>query len=181
VQVVLDWLGHLLDRISSVTGGSTAAGLAIVAVAIVVLVVVLARFARTVRVDPGRGIAVTRDVGRSGIDWRAQAEAAERAGEWREGLRCRYRALLADLAAHGTVQEVAGRTTGEYREAVARAVPAAAADFSAATRLFEEAWYGSVVTGPDEVDRFRRLAQRVQEGTARPGGPGPAAVGAAAR
>jgi hypothetical protein len=167
VQIVLDWLGRLLDRITSFTGGSTLVGLAIMVGALAVIAFLLTRFARSVRGDPSRDIAVSVDVGRSAVDWRAQADAAEGAGDWREALRCRYRALLADLAARGTLEEVPGRTTGEYRAALARVVPGAAGDFSAATGLFEEAWYGSVPTGAAENGRFRELADRVLVGAGR--------------
>jgi hypothetical protein len=51
------------------------------------------------------------------------------------------------LAARGLVEEVPGRTAGEYRREVGRAVPAAAADFAGATELFEVAWYGRSDTG----------------------------------
>jgi hypothetical protein len=97
-------------------------------------------------------------------DWRADAEAAEAAGDWRLALRCRYRALVADLAARGLVEEVPGRTAGEYRRQVGHNVPTAAPEFSGATDLFEAAWYGGRDTGPDESARFRDLADRVLTG-----------------
>src|SRR4029450_4451834 len=60
----------------------------------------------------------------------------------RAALRSRYRALAPDLASRGLVEEVPGRTAGEYRRQVGRALPEAATDFAGATELFEVAWYG---------------------------------------
>ena len=75
--------------------------------------------------------------------------------------------MVADLAARGVVDEVPGRTAGEYRTAVTRSTPAAAPDFSVATELFERAWYGAKPTGPDDSARFRELSERVLMGAGR--------------
>jgi hypothetical protein len=79
-------------------------------------------------------------------------------------LRCRYRALVADLAGRGLVDEVPGRTTGEYRAEVGENVPRVAPEFAGATELFEAAWYGNRPTGEEESQRFRRLADQVMAG-----------------
>ena len=52
---------------------------------------------------------------RTAAQWRAEAAAHDAAGRWREALRCRYRALVAELAGRGLVEEIPGRTSGEYR------------------------------------------------------------------
>jgi Domain of unknown function (DUF4129) len=95
---------------------------------------------------------------RSADAWRAEAERHEAAGRWREGLLCRYRALVTELAQAEVVAEAAGRTTGELMREVSVRRPDAAAPFTTATDLFETAWYGGVETGPDERDRFVALA-----------------------
>lgn len=104
---------------------------------------------------------------RPAADWEAEAARHEARGEWRAALRCRYRALIARLAGHGIVDEVAGRTAGEYRAVVGEAAPAVAPDFTGATNLFEQAWYGNAPTGPEETTAFRELADRVLEGVDR--------------
>jgi hypothetical protein len=76
-------------------------------------------------------------------------------------VRCRYRALVAELAARGLVDEVPGRTAGEYRGEVRRNLPDAAADFAGATELFELAWYGRGETGAQQASRLRELSGRV--------------------
>jgi hypothetical protein len=102
---------------------------------------------------------------RSAAEWRAEAAAHEAAGRWRDALRARYRALVAELAGRGLVEEIPGRTSGEYRRMVDLSVPAGAGPFDEATSLFEETWYGDRRSGPDDQVRFDRLAGRVLAGS----------------
>lgn len=94
-------------------------------------------------------------------DWRRLAAAQEAEGRWREGMRSRYRGLLADLIERRTIADVAGWTTGELRLEVAAASPAVAEDFSAASELFDRAWYGARPTGAGQRDRFVELEASV--------------------
>jgi Domain of unknown function (DUF4129) len=119
---------------------------------------------RARRRDEGDPVIVATDAYRSARDWRSEAEAHEAAGRWRPALRCRYRALVADLAARGLVEEVPGRTAGEYRRQVDAVVPEVAPAFAGATSLFEGAWYGGRSTGAEEAARFRELEARVLSG-----------------
>jgi len=164
---VLDWIGRLFDRLTGAAGPGSVVGLIIVAAAVAVVVVLLARFARSVQRDRVSGVRVSGQVGRPATDWRAEAAAHEAAGRWRDALRCRYRALVADLAARGLVDEIPGRTSGEYRREVAASLPDAAPEFSDATDLFERAWYGAAPAGPEENERFVGLADRVLSGAGR--------------
>ncbi len=162
VDLIERALGALLDG-----GRGTIIAWAILAAAVLAIVAVTLRFARGVTRDPGRGVPSVATPRRGAADWRADAEAAERAGQWRQALRCRYRALVAELADRGVVEEVAGRTAGEYRAEVAGSAPTVAAPFGGATELFERAWYGDRPTGPDEASRFRGLADEVLSGVGR--------------
>jgi hypothetical protein len=94
-------------------------------------------------------------------EWRAEADALEAAGRWKEGLRCRYRALIAELVRRGAIPDQPGRTAGEYVSDVAGTLPAAAPALAAATELFEAAWYGDLPTGAGEAERFRRFDAQV--------------------
>lgn len=100
-------------------------------------------------------------IGRASEDWAADAAGHELAGRWREALRCRYRALIADLAQRGLLDEVPGRTTGEYRSELAINLPASAVPFRALTELFERAWYGHVPVRSDDVAALRRWAGQI--------------------
>jgi hypothetical protein len=97
------------------------------------------------------------DRSREPVNWRAEAEQHRRAGRFRDALRCRYRALVGDLARSGLVDEIPGRTTGEERAQLRRVRPAANAPFSAAADLFDGAWYGHLPVDEADDDAFQRL------------------------
>ena len=167
-QRFLDWLGDLLGEflgalIGSGTGSFLAWGFLLAVVALLVYLVV-----RAVRRDAKAPGGATGDVDALLLDprrpaeaWMVDAERFEQEGRWRDALRCRYRALVATLARTGVVEEVPGRTTGEYRSLVGHARPGVAEPFGGATDLFERAWYGNADTGPEETSAFRDLADRV--------------------
>ena len=160
---IFDRLDDLLGELTG-SGGGQLLGWVVVVLLTIAAVAFAVRFTRGARRDPG--VAEGRPVvpRRTAADWRAEAESHEAAGRWRPALRCRYRALVADLAARGLVEEVPGRTTGEYRRQVDVAVPDVAPAFDGATTLFEGAWYGGRETGAGDAARFRELEARVLEG-----------------
>jgi hypothetical protein len=161
---LFDWLLELIGRLLAVLGGSGAGGivgLVLLALVLVGVGVLAARFSRGLTPSPEVAAAVPAGRRRSAAEWRAEAEAQERAGAWREAVRSRYRALVADLASRGLVEEVPGRTAGEYRREVGRALPEAATDFTGATELFEVAWYGRARTGAGDAAHLRDLSDRV--------------------
>jgi Domain of unknown function (DUF4129) len=161
---LFDWVLELIGRLLAALGGSGAGGvvgLVLLALVLVGVGVLAARFSRGLTPSPEVAAAVPGGRRRSAAQWRAEAEAQERAGAWREAVRSRYRALVADLAARGLVEEVPGRTAGEYRREVGRALPEAAPDFAGATELFEVAWYGRSPTGADDAAHVRDLSDRV--------------------
>lgn len=163
VERLLDEIGALLDKIlGGVGGGNQILAWSAVAVVAALLGFVLWKAVRSLQTDPGVKAGVAMDGRRRpAADWRADAAAHEAAGRWRDALRCTWRATVAELAARGLVEEVPGRTTGEYRAAVARSLPAVADPFSQATRLFEDAWYAAVEIGQAESARARALGDTV--------------------
>jgi hypothetical protein len=111
--------------------------------------------------------AVAIDRTREPFDWRAEADAHRRAGRHRNAVRCRYRALVGDLARLGLIDEVPGRTTGEERGQLRTVLPAASSPFDAAADLFDDAWYGHAVVDAADDDRFQSLEADVLVATAR--------------
>lgn len=156
---VLDWVARVL---SGVVGAGVGAWLALLVIVGLVALVVW-RLSSGVTRDPGRGVVFTAGMLRPAADWRAEAEAHERAGEWRQAVRARYRALVADLAGRGVLHEIPGRTAGEYRAELTDALPGASPQFAGATELFEGAWYGHRATDAADAAHFRDLADRVLE------------------
>ena len=168
-QRLLDFVGHTLGRLIDVVAGGGRGALLAVMILAIVAAATLYLVARGLQLgrpvaDGSDGAEVVVERRRRAIEWDAEAEAFEARGEWRAALRCRYRALVARLARAGVVDEVPGRTAGEYRRLVGRARPAVAPPFSDASDLFERAWYGGGETGPDDSAAFRRLADEVASG-----------------
>lgn len=163
LQQALQWIADAFGELAAPLGGgqrgSTIGTVALVVVALLLAAAVI-RFTRTMRRDPGVDPAVDATVGRPADAWLAEALALAEEGDWRGALRCRYRALVAEFAAAGLLEEVPGRTTGEYRAAVEADVPPAAEAFAGATRTFELAWYGHAAVGRDDVAEFTATAQR---------------------
>jgi Domain of unknown function (DUF4129) len=156
---VLDWIARAL---TGVVGAGLGAWIALALILALVALVVW-RLVGGVSRDPGQGVAVSAGRLRPAADWRAEAEAHERAGEWRQAVRARYRALVADLAGRGFLQEIPGRTAGEYRAELGDALPAASTQFAGATELFEGAWYGRRPTDAADAAHLRQLSDRVLE------------------
>ena len=168
LERAVDWALEVIGRLLGALAGSGAGGivgLLLLALVLAGVGLLAARFSRGLTPSPEVAAALPGVRRRSAAEWRAEADARERSGAWREAVRSRYRALVADLAARGLVEEVPGRTAGEYRREVGRAVPAAAADFAGATELFEVAWYGRGDTGPREAAHLRDLSDRVLQRT----------------
>jgi hypothetical protein len=155
-----DLFGHLLSGgapslVAWLILGAIAAGVAFL----------LVRVGSTVQADPGAGPAgiVRVEVRRTPAEWRAEAVSLEADGQWKAALRCRYRALIGELVARKVVSDLPGRTTGEYRAAVAARLPEASGEFAGASELFERAWYGDRPTGAAQSEQFQELAAGVVE------------------
>lgn len=169
---VLDWFGEQLGRVlGSLVSGEAGALLAwaFVIAALALVAYLVLRFGRVGRLPtPARHRdEVMIELTRSPAEWRAEAERLEAAGRWKEGLRCRHRALVAELVRRGTLPDRPGRTAREHVREVASSLPGAVEPLAAATDLFEAAWYGDAPTGQDEARRFEALASQVLDGRVR--------------
>jgi hypothetical protein len=168
IRRALNWLGEklgkLLEKLFSAFGGGGSGSLlawailALVVAGIVALIVVRVRRGPVAKVV-ARHVVIDRS--REPSDWRTEADEHARHGRFRDALRCRYRALVGDLARRGLLDEIPGRTTGEERGQLRTTAPVAAPEFTDATDLFDRAWYGDEPTGASEDDRFRSLADAV--------------------
>lgn len=105
--------------------------------------------------------AVAIDRSREPTNWRAEADEHRRAGRYREALRCRYRALVGDLARRGLIDEIPGRTTGEERSQLRQVQPTAGNPFTSAADLFDDAWYGHHTVDADDDERFQSFERDV--------------------
>lgn len=169
IDRAIDWigerLGDVLGRGTEAAAGSRLVGYLVLAAGLAVCAYLLYRWLRRARaaaaVDPDAAVSVEAGVGAS--EWRAAAERLEGEGRWKEALRCRYRVLVTELVERDLVDDVPGRTAGEYRQEVGAGLPAAAPAFSEASDLFELAWYADAPTGAAENQRIRGLTDQVLE------------------
>lgn len=121
--------------------------------------------ADTDELDEVEEAAVAIDRSREPTNWRAEAEEHRRAGRYRDALRCRYRALVGDLARRGLIDEIPGRTTGEERTQLRNVQPVADAPFTSAADLFDEAWYGHVAVDAQDDELFQSFENKVLSST----------------
>lgn len=113
------------------------------------------------QLDQVEQAAVAIDRSREPTNWRAEADEHRRAGRYREALRCRYRALVGDLARRGLIDEIPGRTTGEERTQLSQVQPDAGRPFTSAADLFDGAWYGHYAVDAGDDDRFQSFERDV--------------------
>ena len=154
-------LARLIDLLGQGAGGRVVGTVVLVA-AIAALVVLTLLLRRRVRRDPGAAARPTGIGGRSARDWEALARRAEAAGDWAGALRCGYRALLSELIAAGTTDEVIGRTAREYLRDVSDAAPAARQPLAWITGAFEATWYDRRPVDRDDLAELRRASDEVR-------------------
>jgi hypothetical protein len=166
LQRIANWIGDLFAKITFGLGGGPGflgnlvslaliAGIAFVLVLIVRSVLGHPRLPKPSADDE---LTIELEDGRDATDWSDDAARFEAAGQWREAMRARYRELLRTLIDDGVLDDLPGRTTGEYRREFVRARSAHADAFSELTELFEAAWYGGVEPDATDHQRFRQLA-----------------------
>jgi len=160
------WLGQQLARAldAALSGHYTVLGVILLTGIAALVVWLIVRAVRATRTDPRVDAIVFGDLRLPPAHWLAEAAACERRGDYRGALRARYRALVAELARRGLVEEIPGRTAGEYRRELANALPAAASAFGGATDLFERVVYGHAGAGADESAELARFSDRVLAG-----------------
>jgi hypothetical protein len=166
LERIVGWIGDLFSRITFGLGGGPGflgnlVSLAILAGIVVVLVLLVRSLVGRTRLPkPAEDDALTIELeeGRDAADWRSDAERFEAAGQWREAMRARYRELVRTLIDDRVLDDLPGRTTGEYRGEFVNARPTQARAFIELTELFEVVWYGGVDTDAADNQRFRQLA-----------------------
>lgn len=167
------WLARLrddirqwvIDRLASLfeSGAGTVLAWSLVGLAVLVGVLVAVRALRDVRrgAVAEEGVTAVTVTRRPAADWLADARAARDDGDLAEAVRCGYRAVVAGLAASGGVDEVPGRTVGEYRAQVRSNEPRRLDDFTRASDVFERVWYARRPPHPDDVDTVLAVADEV--------------------
>jgi hypothetical protein len=167
VERVLDWV---FDRIGDVfstasSGGNRIVGFLVVVGGVLLIARIISklRFPLPASTDDADEPVVEVLVGRTPSSWADEADEAERRGEWTDAVRARYRFALATVLEHGHLEDVPGRTSGEYRRALRAVLPEVGDAVDDLTATFEGAWYGHVTTTRDDAASARRDAASIAE------------------
>lgn len=162
-RVIDDVRRWLAERLLAVLGAASvsAVGWSVVAVGCVVAAVIAWRLLRGTRWEPSTSAPVVGRERRSAAEWDARSRDAEARGDLREAIRAAYRAVLMRYAEAGRIDEVPGRTVGEYRADVARAAPEEAAAFDAASDVVEAVLYAGRAPSPEDLAVVRRAGPRL--------------------
>ena len=117
--------------------------------------------------ESGDGPAYGTESHRSAAVWLAEADRLAAAGDSRGAIRCRYQALVARVITWSVVDDVPGRTAGEYRDLLSDRLPAARRRASIdLTDRFEAVWYGGRDAGIDRYAAVRRAVRTRRGGRA---------------
>lgn len=157
------WVLEQLAKLFEGGAGNVIAWTLVVTVALFAGLLAI-RFVRTVRrgaaTTPGSDVVI--QIERTPAAWLAQADIALRSGRLAEAVRCGYRAVVARLALSGAVDEVPGRTVGEYRAQVGQRRPDLVAPFVEASDVFERVWYAQRPASRDDVTEVLEVADTLE-------------------
>jgi len=105
---------------------------------------------------------------RSLDEWLALADEHEKAGRYREAVRCLYLACLLKFDESMIARFDRGDTNWEhlYRIEASPNLPSGL-DFRSPTKHFDNVWYGHIVQGSSDVAEFRRVYVEVRDRTHR--------------
>jgi hypothetical protein len=95
--------------------------------------------------------------------WRRAEELARR-GDFLEGVRHLYLAVLVLLHRADLIRYEKSRTNGEYLRQLRAGGAAVVEPFGRLTRLFEQKWYGERACAADDYDSCLGLAKQVRDG-----------------
>jgi hypothetical protein len=98
-------------------------------------------------------------------EWLALADAHEREGRFREAVRALYLACLLKFDERNVARFIRSQTNWEHLARIESSpkLPVGL-DFRAATKAFDQVWYGHKVRGRADVDEFRAWYLSVTEG-----------------
>ena len=170
LQWIEGWLDELFLQLAG-TGTGTIIAWTVILIAAGVALFFGIRFLRRMQRSPELAQPFDGEVGRSPRDWAAEAGEHESAGRLSEAIRCHYRALIADLAAAGELEEVPGRTAREYLMIARHRQRPWLEPLERATRIFEPAWYSGQTVDPADVEAIKQARNDAgSHATRRPAG-----------
>lgn len=89
-------------------------------------------------------------------EWLVLADQLEREGKFREAVRCLYLACLLKFDYHQVARFDRGQTNWEHLKRIeTSSTKPAQLNFRSPTQAFDRVWYGKILEGKPDVDRFR--------------------------
>jgi hypothetical protein len=155
-----DWLGH---HLGSVGGDGNIAPATLVVVILLVAVIIFAlvragrprRSTRAATVEDPLAAHDSLDHRRLAVDLEQQGRLAEAVREW-------LRATVRTIEDRGVLDPRPGRTGASVAREAGTAMPAIAADLSAAVDAFDAVWFGRRAPTPADVATARQAAEQVR-------------------
>ncbi|QUO43066.1 DUF4129 domain-containing protein [Brevibacillus composti] len=149
-EKILDALGDLLQKAEVSPGTASVLSwvivLAAAAGAAALLYIGVRRMVRTSRSD--EQLLTYEEVTRTHADYLRLAREKGNQGEWREGLRCSFLALLSYMQERSWIRIETWKTNWEYAEEIYDRQPEWEPFFRKHARLYEQAWYGRAELEP---------------------------------
>lgn len=156
-----EWAGRLFEEASRVAPGGWAGLAAILALLVIIVAAIRLRVGAVGR-SHARGEPLFEGRTRTADEYRAEAGRYAADQQWAAALRERVRAIARGLEERAILEPRPGRTAAELAAEGGAVLPAYAADLQAATRLFDDVWYGGYAADPDAYDRVRDLDERLR-------------------
>lgn len=166
VQRFVTWLLDRLDDAFQAAINVTPGGLPSLVVLAVVLVAIVVALRlglgptglRDALTDRRRGAAAM-----SAAEYRAEAERLAAAGDVKEAVRARFRAVIRELEERAVLDPRPGRTAGEIAREGSAAVPAIGADLRVAAGTFDQVWYGRRDATGTDYEAVRDADDRIRD------------------
>lgn len=167
VQRFVDWLlekfGEAFEQAIRITPGGLPSLL--LAVVVIVAIAVAARMGlgpvgiRDALTDRRKGARST-----TADEYRAEAERLAAAGQFKEAVRERFRAIIRELEQRAVLDQRPGRTAGEIAREGGTAVPAIRPDLHTVATTFDVVWYGRRVADASDYAVVRDADDRIRSG-----------------
>ncbi|MBS1711694.1 MAG: hypothetical protein JSS71_08220 [Armatimonadetes bacterium] len=115
--------------------------------------------------EGGEGLVDEEEIGRTADEWLVHADRLAKDGDYRSAVRCLYLACLTRLDEANVLRlerhETNWEHLGRYQSVVAKP---GGFDLRPPTQRFDQAWYGLVPQGPDDLEWFNTEYRRLMDG-----------------
>jgi hypothetical protein len=158
---VLERISGAIDTAVDVTPGGLPVLLLVVLVVVALLVLLRVGLGpvalRDKLTDRRRGARA-----RTPDEYREEADGHAAAGDFKEAVRARFRAIIRELEVRAVLDPRAGRTAGEIAREGGAAVPAVAPDLNTVAATFDLVWYGRHEATLADYATIRDADQRIR-------------------